>query len=255
MVVLAAGLIAASPASAQATHNFVSKCSYSHMAMDDPIVYPGVPGASHMHTFFGNTTTDAYSTVTSLRRATTTCSNADDTAAYWLPAVYQSGVMVMPNPLRAYYRVKVHDTSSVKPFPAGLKIIAGDAHATGPTGVAFWACGGGAYQNVPPTCLPGQALNLRVEFPDCWDGVHLDSADHKSHMAYSIKGFCPADHPVAMPFLELDVNYKTSGGPGLTVASGAAYTVHADFFNAWHQHTLAALVVKCLNGVQVCGQI
>jgi hypothetical protein len=28
-------------------------------------------------------------------------------------------------------------------------------------------------------------LQLDVIFPDCWDGRHLDSPDHKSHMAYS----------------------------------------------------------------------
>ena len=29
-------------------------CGPSHMAMDDPIVYPGQPGRSHHHTFVGN---------------------------------------------------------------------------------------------------------------------------------------------------------------------------------------------------------
>lgn len=37
-------------------------------------------------------------------------------------------------------------------------------------------------------------------FPSCWDGVNLDSADHKSHMAYPIQNYnsgdCPASHPV-----------------------------------------------------------
>lgn len=28
-------------------------------------------------------------------------------------------------------------------------------------------------------------LELHVTFPDCWDGVRLDSPDHRSHMAYS----------------------------------------------------------------------
>ena len=37
-------------------------CAYSHMAFDDPIVYPGRPGAAHLHTFFGNTGTNAAST-------------------------------------------------------------------------------------------------------------------------------------------------------------------------------------------------
>src|SRR5919201_4749448 len=35
------------------------KCGFSHDAPDDPIVHPGQPGASHLHSFIGNTTTDA----------------------------------------------------------------------------------------------------------------------------------------------------------------------------------------------------
>src|SRR6185369_4842740 len=42
-------------------------CTYSHMAFDDPIVYPGRPGAAHLHTFFGNTGTNAASTEQSIR--------------------------------------------------------------------------------------------------------------------------------------------------------------------------------------------
>jgi hypothetical protein len=34
-------------------------CQFSHMAFDDPIVYPGQPGKSHLHVFFGNTGTNA----------------------------------------------------------------------------------------------------------------------------------------------------------------------------------------------------
>ena len=36
------------------TGQFVLRCKYSHTLMDDPIVFPGRPGASHMHDFFGN---------------------------------------------------------------------------------------------------------------------------------------------------------------------------------------------------------
>src|SRR5688572_33265149 len=46
---------------------FVSGCGFSHRAPDDPIVGPGKPGTSHMHDFFGNRSTDAHSTLESLR--------------------------------------------------------------------------------------------------------------------------------------------------------------------------------------------
>src|SRR3954454_23956536 len=41
---------------------FATICDYSHQAPDDPIVKPNQPGASHLHQFFGNATTDAAST-------------------------------------------------------------------------------------------------------------------------------------------------------------------------------------------------
>ena len=37
--------------------NFVSACTFSHAAADDPIVFPGRSGASHHHSFVGNATT------------------------------------------------------------------------------------------------------------------------------------------------------------------------------------------------------
>ena len=49
------------------------------------------------------------------------------------------------------------------------------------------------------TCDGG--LQLRVRFPCCWDGKNLDSADHKSHMAYPSmvdNGVCPSTHPVRL---------------------------------------------------------
>ena len=71
--------------------NFFSDCRFSHSAPDDPIVRPGLPGASHPHEFFGNTSTDARSSLQSLLAHGTTCMRKADTAAYWVPALYRSG--------------------------------------------------------------------------------------------------------------------------------------------------------------------
>src|SRR4051812_19414717 len=32
---------------------WITECPYSHSAKDDPIKFPGRPGASHLHDFFG----------------------------------------------------------------------------------------------------------------------------------------------------------------------------------------------------------
>ena len=71
--------------------NFVSSCTFSHRAPDDPIVFFGKPGASHDHSFVGNTETNASSTLESLLAGATTCQRPGDTAAYWMPTLSIGG--------------------------------------------------------------------------------------------------------------------------------------------------------------------
>jgi len=52
-------------------------------------------------------------------------------------------------------------------------------------------------------------LEIRVEFPMCWDGVNLDSDTHRSHMAYPSlldNGICPDSHPKRM----MNLFYETT---------------------------------------------
>jgi hypothetical protein len=149
----------------------------------------------------------------------------------------------------------------VTAFPTGLRMIAGDAAATSPQGmrVTFWSCG--ALSGVPssvdvPTCPQrrGSSLRLHVRFPSCWDGRRLDSPDHKSHMAYAVRGSCPSTHPVAVPAIAQIYRYPTPGGDGFTLASGGEYSAHADFFNAWRPGALKRLVEGCLNALVHCGR-
>lgn len=239
--------------------NFVESCRFSHQGPDDPIVFPGKPGASHQHTFVGNRTTNAFSTFGSLRSGRTSCARAADTAAYWVPALYQGATLVLPRAATIYYRRGT--TSEVTAFPNGLRMIAGDAAATTPQGmrVTFWSCG--ALSGVPssvdvPTCPQrrGSSLRLHVRFPSCWDGRRLDSPDHKSHMAYAARGSCPSSHPVAVPAIAQIYRYPTPGGDGFTLASGGEYSAHADFFNAWRPGALKRLVEGCLNALVHCGR-
>ena len=72
---------------------FVVECGFSHTAADDPIVYPGQPGASHLHVFFGNTDVDAHTVAADLPTGGTTCDQPLDRAAYWAPALPWNGAM------------------------------------------------------------------------------------------------------------------------------------------------------------------
>ncbi|MDP9241871.1 MAG: DUF1996 domain-containing protein [Actinomycetota bacterium] len=256
---------------------FVVDCTYSHSLQADPIVAPGVSPYGHLHDFFGNRTVDANSTYESMEAATTTCDEWDDTAGYWSPAGFLNGVQISPLRQRIYYFGNAG--GSVQTIPEGLKMIAGDHDAASPAANpnVSWNCGGSSPSSAHPyNCSPYAGGNATVDgvtgyvdFPQCWDGVNLDSSDHVSHMAYEGSGGCPADHPVLIPRLRLRVHFgiwdpcvgATPCGPSdpdtnvkLTLSSGPYYTLHADFWNIWKQPALDALVSECLNAHIACGE-
>jgi hypothetical protein len=234
--------------------NFVSVCRYSHTNQDDPIVYPGVAGATHHHDFFGNTTTDANSNLASLRAGGTTCRIAGDTAAYWAPSLFVNGQVVQPVLARIYYLPGRKDHTTVRPFPAGLEVL-----AKGDNVVVRWSCVGRGgdrtqAQDTPPTCPQGTHLVEHIRFPDCWDGRNLDTPDHVSNMAFATGGGCPASHPVPVPAILLNIHYPTQGGGTLALGfPDKPVAAHADFFNAWNQPTLDRLVRECIDAGMHCG--
>jgi len=245
-------VVDAAPARAAVSGEFFFPCPFSHRAMDDPIVFPDQPGASHMHDFFGNNSTDAFSTATSLAAATTGCRVRKDKSGYWVPELYRYGVRVKPVKIQVYYRNKT--SKAPRPFPFGFKLVQGDAHAESPqydwAHREFWSCDAGRHHARPPNCPAGTFLIMNVRFPQCWDGIHLDSADHHSHMAYvNGKGRCPRSHPVVLPLLLLEVKYRIHNGAkgGFTLASGSIYSVHGDFFDAWDRRKLAGLIRTCID--------
>lgn len=239
--------------------NFVGNCGFSHRAPDDPIVAPNRPGASHDHSFVGNTTTNASSTLRTLRAGSTTCRRGGETAAYWAPTLFVNGNAVEPTGATIYYRRRTIER--VRAFPPGFRMIAGDstARAAQSMRVTFWNCGATAGirpSSTVPTCPGGRATSLRlhVTFPSCWDGRRLDSADHKSHVAYPVRGTCPATHPVAVPAISLIMRYPVTGAGNVELASAGQFSGHADFFNAWNQGELTRLVNGCLNALRHCGR-
>ncbi len=221
------------------THGFVVRCGLTKSAAVDPIVMPGMTGMSHNHEFFGNTTTDENSTGDSLLAGSTTCSDSHDTSAYWVPTLFQSGVRVAATHVNVHYYFG--RATTVTAFPAGFKAVSGRSNQT-----AGWACVArgtapvwSANVATVPTCGTGSHLMGRVIFPQCWDGINLDSTDHISHLAFAVRGVCPADHPVRVPQLKLDVHFPAGiDGSAVTLASGAASTWHADAFEAWQGTSL-----------------
>ncbi|UZK67740.1 DUF1996 domain-containing protein [Sphingomonas sp. M1-B02] len=209
-------------------------CNASHLAKDDPIVYPGQSGQSHLHQFFGNTKADAHSTYESLRSTgDSTCGNILNRSAYWMPAMLDGkGSVVVPDYVSVYYkRMPANDPNCARQgavcvgLPRGLRFVFGFNMSNpkdSPTGAAYFNCDGatatpGHYPDIvsaAANCPTGNRLGAVINAPDCWNGKDLDSPDHRSHVAYSGYGDwgylkCPSTHPYIIPTFTMGVWYTT----------------------------------------------
>lgn len=227
---------------------FAVRCELSHTSNVDPIVMPGMQMMSHLHMFFGNTTTDENSTGASLLAGNSTCEDPNNLSAYWVPALFQDGVEVDPIRVKVRYGAL---RGNVTAFPAGFMALTGKSDDT-----AQWGCQVRGERPVytdsvadVPTCTGSERLVAEIIFGGCWDGTSLDSADHQSHLANidrsgAGRSQCPSTHPVRVPKVSVEVQYplQATGGSGVTLASGAASTLHADIFEAWVGDSLQAKI-------------
>ena len=290
-------------------------CDFSHSAYNDPIVFPGEEGAAHLHRFYGNELLDHTTTMESLlTTGSSTCQgNNLNRSAYWIPALlaplynqqtkerqlYENGdpawravPAVVGNNEEAhevfYYSAGIDDLEAIQPIPPGLRMIAGEA-ATKPgrtqdTSVVRWHCqswestdaGNPSWSTTIPECYAPDRLRMDIFFPSCWDGVNLDSANHKSHLAYPVRdtdtklSACPASHPVAIvrpsfhyAFGVLPNVYdpETKSSRGWRIASDdyevtdtqpGGLSLHGDWFNAWHPTIMEAMLEVCIQGRLDC---
>ncbi len=266
------GTIPASTAN-QPSGNFRTLCSFSHLNYDDPLVYPGQPGKAHLHMYFGNTLAEGNSTYDSLRAAgDSTCQGGPlNRSAYWAPALIdQSGQVVVPDLATVYYKGVVgsaNDISGTRPMPFGLKMVAGyDMQATGQQVTNFsWWCDAPNAVHTQTTQNCSTTLQVRLAFPPCWDGRNLDSADHRSHMAYPVwvngRGQCPGSHPVQVPEYTIGFQYSNAQSaagwrlssdtmPGMTHANGS--TFHSDWIGAWDPQIQETYTRNCIAGLRDC---
>jgi len=239
-------------------------CDPSHMGFDDPLVYPGQPGKSHLHTFFGNTAVDAYSTAASIATsgASTCRGGVADRSAYWVPTMIDTKTDRPLRPLAIMVYYKNHglgDPKSIQEIPVGLRMIAGKSSNATADGPFTYRCIGGSTNGKSsksiPGCEKGTYLRAQLDFPECWDGKNLDSPDHMSHMTYRFGSTCPASHPVPIPKLSYLVDYPAITGdidkrwrlssdmydknlPG-------GYSAHGDFVNGWEPEVMRTFVNDC----------
>jgi len=291
-------------------------CNASHEAYDDPIVYPGQPGKSHLHQFFGNTLSDAYSTYESLRTTgMSTCNSPLNRSAYWMPAMMNGhGQVVRPDYVQIYYKRFPKDSPECTKqgkgcvdLPRGLRMVFGRT-MTGtysPSSIDSWFystyfnCDSKNWNNPAPGTVAGHYMTITeaakncpvgggayagnhfgalVMAPNCWDGVHLDSPDHRSHLAYGSYGDwgylkCPDTHPWIIPAFTLGAWYTVDSDLQNAVDATGNWngtysgwhlssdemnnlepgkTMHADWFGAWDDSIMAIWTNNCINNLLSC---
>ncbi|WP_051272957.1 DUF1996 domain-containing protein [Sphingomonas phyllosphaerae] len=230
-------------------------CSAGDVKRDDPIVYPGQPGKSHLHQFFGNTGTNAYSTYASLRTSgESTCSNKLNRSAYWIPAMLNGkGKVVRPDYVVIYYKALAEDDPECQKIgkacvvlPRGLRYVFGYNMTTEKSEGFYFSCDGptavsGHYPDLvtaAKNCPVGNRIGAIIASPTCWDGKNLNSADHRSHVGYPQwnnmgQQRCPENLPYLIPMFSLaawytvDEDLDRSGDwkPGMTTWSLASDTM------------------------------
>ncbi|KAG8712588.1 hypothetical protein FRC09_019708, partial [Ceratobasidium sp. 395] len=252
---LVAGALFVTGASAASDWFVQSQVRTLYVTRSDPLVEPGQNGP-HVHTVVGGSKFDPDCTTQECLQQSKCSSSmiqADkqvySPSAYWSPAVYyqhaNKSLSAIKSQTRIYYFFKAMNGSiPVKPFPKGLRMLAGPPSdrrpATNPprgelsydqrqamdprVAAIMWGCAAGAVQGQGNGgSMPGQrpylpndaqagcgVLNAGLFFPSCNDG-RLDSPDHFDHMRYPLDGSngynCPASHPIKFPTMFMEHFY------------------------------------------------
>ncbi|PIL30120.1 hypothetical protein GSI_07738 [Ganoderma sinense ZZ0214-1] len=244
----------------------------------DSIVNPDAIG-SHVHSIVGASRfKNVYDADDLTQSKCTTIPVQPDKSNYWAPTLFhrdqQTGQLTpMKTGFNIYYLMRPGPKNEpIKAFPKGLRMVAGDstrrtynASSFADQAVSFVCLDySGAHNNDPDwaerpnffdhTCPDG--MRAQVFFPSCWDGVNLDSADHKSHLAYPIQNYnsgdCPSTHPVHLVslFYEMFVSvdeYSYWGAGTWVFANGdtTGYGHHGDFQNGWDIDLLQEAIDTC----------
>lgn len=259
---------------------------------DDPIVYSGVRGAAHLHTFFGNNGINYQTNNANLQ---TTCvslfaGGAANCTGYWMPSVIDTATdtPLLPDSILIYYKADTFyiDERYVEELPQGLKIIAGNPSAKSQAEQIdivkfecfrkdnvqeaktnnFISCDSDKYREVW----------LTVTFPHCVqdDGtgkIKLDSANHRSHLIPNgfisanalLPNSCPTEYPHLIPNISQIAMFTIK--PGMNPATWrlssdnyssslpGGYSLHADWWGAWKNYWSLRLRNECNRKPFGCG--
>ncbi|KKK17434.1 hypothetical protein P175DRAFT_0532474 [Aspergillus ochraceoroseus IBT 24754] len=266
----------------------------SGLARIDPLVSPGEP-SYHVHTVHGSSGFSMNANMAALRAGScTSCAVKQDRSAYWAPALYfidehgDSEIVKEVGGLLAYYLLY---GEKVEAFPDNFHMIAGDPFLRNFTWPvpdppkSDWTGDQLSQASLRQKALGFNCLNyaktpepslgrhflpnktyldehctdgVRFElmFPSCWNGKDVDSADHRSHVAYPslvMDGVCPEGFEtrvVSLFFETIWDTYAFKGREGyfaLSTGDPTGYGYHGDFMHGWEPGVLQKAVKTCTN--------
>ncbi|KAJ3991980.1 hypothetical protein F5050DRAFT_1699958 [Lentinula boryana] len=247
----------------------------------DPILSPGAV-SGHTHSVVGGSNFGMNITTDSLRDSQCTSMPIEqDKSNYWYPHLYfqhkngSFSALDVGNVMYYLYNdAEDGQPNTVQAFPDNFRMISGDmtlrsynASSYAQQAVTFLCLDFNGdstkYNMLPPVSCPS-GVRAQINFPMCWDGKNVDSADHKSHVAFPSggpdSGTCddPA-FPVTIPrvFIEgywstgewdaiRDTDAMNSTQPYVfSYGDPTGYGYHADFYNGWESGILQNVLDKC----------
>lgn len=257
---------------------------------DNVIVAPGVSnGAHHFHDYVGNQANNAFAGDDDLANGDTSCVDQGDKSSYYWPVLRlqngtqeqdanspgggtegNAGEIVTPKQVTLTF--VGNPRSKVTAMPRLLRIITGDAKAfvNGPANAnASWSCTGFEDRQLKdkyPLCPQGSDVVRTFKFQSCWDGRNIDSANHRTHVAFAAAdGTCSNGFqaiPQLVQRIVYDVDAPSLGDGGRTTPLFAVdsfpeqlhkpVTDHGDFINVFDEGLMKEMV-DCINGGRNCG--
>lgn len=257
---------------------------------DNLIAAPGVGnGAHHFHDYVGNQANNAFASDEDLAAAGTSCADQGDKSSYYWPVLRlqngttekdaQSpggGIEGNAGETRTAADVTLtfegNERGKVTEMPRLLRIITGDAKAfvNGDANAnSSWSCTGfedRQSKDKYPLCPSGSDVVRTFTFQSCWDGRNIDSANHRTHVAFPAAdgacpdGFKPIPRLVQRIVYDVDAPSLQDGGKTVPLFAVDSFpeqlhkpvTDHSDFISVFDEGLMRE-VVDCINTGRECG--